>query len=183
MALAKEGFHMSDFYQRIVDEHGGLEDLVRQIPGFKGYFEREDRREADRLLRDHIVRVFEERLVEFTQIQKRLVDAGGLMYMERVQGITTNLQTFIDRVNTAARGYAGVFDAIKVKEEELAQLYAFDNALLAYADRLGELLTSFGQAIDANEGVEGAIRTLEDFATEVNNVFKRRVEVIQNLAV
>jgi hypothetical protein len=174
---------MSDFYQRIVDEQGGLEDLIRKIPGFKGYLEREDRREADRLLRDHIVRVFEEKLVEFTQMQKRLVDSGGLLYMERVQGITTNLQTFIDRVNTAPRGYAGLFDAIKVKEEELAQLYAFDNALLAYGDRLGELLAAFGQAIDANEGIEGALRALEEFMTEINNLFKQRVEVIQNLAV
>lgn len=174
---------MSDFYQRIVNEQGGLEDLVRKIPGFKGYLEKEDRREADRLLRDHIIRVFEEKLVEFTQMQTRLVDSGGITHMERVQGITTNLQTFIDRVNTAPRGYAGLFDAIKVKEEELAQLYAFDNALLAYADRLGDLLTGFGQAIDVNEGIEGSLRSLEDFMTEVNNVFKRRAEVIQNLAV
>ncbi len=174
---------MSDFYQRIVDEQGGLEDLIRKIPGFKGYLEREDRREADRLLRDQIIRVFEEKLVEFTQLQKRLVDSGGIMYMERVQGITTNLQTFIDRVNTAPRGYAGLFDAIKVREEELAQLYAFDNALLAYGDRLAELLTGFGQAVDANEGIDGSVRALEEFVTEINNLFKRRVEVIQTLAV
>jgi len=174
---------MSDFYQRIVDEQGGLEDLIRKIPGFKGYLEKEDRREADRLLRDHIVRLFEEKLVEFTQLQKRLVDSGGIMYMERVQGITTGLQTFIDRVQTAPRGYAGLFDAIKVNEEELAQLYAFDNALLAYADRLGELLATFGQAVDANEGFDSALRALEEFMTEINNLFKRRGEVLSNLAV
>lgn len=173
---------MSDFYQRIMDMQGGLEDLIRRLPGFKGYLEKEDRREADRLLRDHLVRVFEEQLGEFTRLQQRLIDSGGIMLMEQVQRVDTKLRTFIDRVDTAPRGYAGLFDAIKVREEELARLYAFDNALLAYADRLAELLAGFGQAIEANEGVETAIRALDDWATEVNNVFKQRVEVIQTIA-
>lgn len=173
---------MSDFYQRIMDMQGGLEDLIRRLPGFKGYLEKEDRREADRLLRDHLVRVFEEQLGEFTRLQQRLIDSGGIMLMEQVQRVDTKLRTFIDRVDTAPRGYAGLFDAIKVREEELTRLYAFDNALLAYADRLAELLAGFGQAIEANEGVETAIRALDDWATEVNNVFKQRVEVIQTIA-
>ena len=43
---------MPDFYQKIQADQGAVEDLVRQIPGFKGYFEKQDRRAADRLLRD-----------------------------------------------------------------------------------------------------------------------------------
>ena len=172
---------MTDFYQKITEMQGGVEDLVRKVPGFKGYFEKEDRRAADKLLRDHLVRVFEEQLNEFSRLQNRLVDMGGLKYMEHVQRITTLLQTFIDRIKTAARGYAGVFDAIKVKEEELARLYAFDNTLLAYHEQLVDGVRRFAEAMGTEE-LDGVLSQLESVVAEANDTFKRRVETIQGLS-
>ena len=42
----------------------------------------------------------------------------------------TRLQTLIDKVKTAAQGYAGFFDAVKVKEDELDTLYELDNNMM-----------------------------------------------------
>src|SRR5574341_703291 len=133
---------MTDFFQKITDMQGGLEDLVRKIPGFKGYFERQDRRSADSLLREQLTRRFEEQLGEFSHLQKRLIDASGLKYMERVQGIDSRILTFIDRIHSAPQGYAGVFDAVKVNEDALMRVYAFDNALYSYVDQLATGLQS-----------------------------------------
>jgi hypothetical protein len=171
---------MVDFFQRIVDSQGSVEDLIRKIPGFKGYFDKQDRRAADRLLREHLVRVFNEQLTEFTQLQKRLVDKGGFAYMERVQSIDSRLRTFIDRIESAAQGYAGLFDAIKVKEDALARVYAFDNALLAYQSQFAAGLQRLAEVIGTDE-VENVLTQLEDVVMEANNTFLRRVEAIQGL--
>lgn len=172
---------MADMYDKIQNMQGTLEDLVRKVPGLNGYLEKEDRREADNLLREKIVRTFEGLATQLGQHSKRLVDAGGLMHMERMQSVETKFRTFIDRVDTAPRGYAGVFDAVKVKEAELAKLYAFDNGLLDYGEELTQAIDQFGAAIDAKEGIEQAISRLDELMLEVNEVFKRRVDVLTAL--
>lgn len=171
---------MADFYQKITEEQGSLEELVRKIPGFKGYLAKEDRRAADRLLRERLVRAFEEQQTRFTRLQRDLVDAGGLQHMERVQLIDGRLQTFIDRVRTAASGYAGLTAPVKVQEEELQRLYAFDNALLSYQDQLAAGLNQLEAVVGTGE-VGGVLRQLEDVVTEANNTFKRREEAMTGL--
>ncbi|HEC22893.1 MAG TPA: hypothetical protein ENI95_08250 [Chloroflexi bacterium] len=171
---------MTDFFQRVTEEQGSLEELARKLPGFKGYFAKQDRRAADRLLREHLVRVFEEQLGEFTRLQKQLIDSGGIMYMERVQGIDTKLRTFIDRIESAAQGYAGIFDAVKIREDALDRVYAFDHALLAYKDQLVEGLRQLSEAIGTEE-VGSVLTQLDALVTEANNTFKRRVEAMRGL--
>lgn len=168
---------MTDFYQKITEMQGTLEDLVRKLPGFKGYFEREDRRAADRLLRDHLVRVFEAQLTDFTRIQQQLVARGGIALMERVQTIDTKLRTFIDRIQTASQGYSGVFDAVKVDANALGRLYAFDNALLIYQDQFATGLRHLEEGIGGKD-VEGILNQLDSIVTEANNTFKRRGEAL-----
>lgn len=170
---------MADFYRKITEDQGSIEDLVRKIPGFKGYFEKQDRRAADRLLREHLVRVYEELLGWFGRLQNELVDQGGLQYMERAQNVDTKLRTFINRIESAAEGYAGLFDAIKVDEEALARLYAFDSALLTYQEQFAAGLQGFEDAIGSGDGIPGVLRQLDEIVTEANNTFKRRVEAIQ----
>jgi hypothetical protein len=171
---------MADFYQKITDMQGTLEDLIRKVPGFNGYLEKEDRRAADRLLRDQIARRFEELLTEFTRVQQQVVEKTGLQHMERIQGIDTKLRTFIDRIESAAQGYAGIFDPIKVREEGLARLYAFDNALLIYQDQFSKGLQQLEQSLASNE-VTPVLNQLDQIVIEANNTFLRRVEALQGL--
>ena len=172
---------MPDFYQKITDMQGGVEDLARMVPGLKEVFEKQDRRAADRLLREYLVREFEEQLSEFTRVQRRIVDQGGIMYMERVQAIDGKMRTFIDRIASAAAGYSGVFDAVKVNAEALERVYAFDNALLAYRDQFATGIQALEEAA-GTEGIDDVLFQLEQVVSEANNTFKRRVEALQGSA-
>lgn len=174
---------MSDMYDKIEGMQDELEDLIRKLPGFKGYLEKEDRREADKLLREQLVRAFTALENRLNQYEKQLVDAGGLAHMERLQSVNSKLRTFIDRVESAPRGYAGLFDAIKVKEAELARLYAFDNALLEFEVRFEAAIEGFGAAIGAGEGIEAAISSMDELTLEANEAFGQRVDVLTALAV
>jgi hypothetical protein len=169
-----------DFYKRIGEMQGTVEDIVRQVPGFKGYFEKQDRRMADKLLREKLARTFNEQLSEFSRAQKKLVDGGGIKYMERVQNIDTRLRTFIDKIESAAYGYAGLFDALKVDEKVLGNVYAFDNGLLAYQDQLSSGIQALKNAV-GSENVPAVLDQLDDLVTELTRVFDRRVEVLQGV--
>jgi len=172
---------MADFYQKIVEQQGTVEDIIRKLPGFKGYFDKNDRRDADRLLREQLVRTFEEAQAQFGQLQKELIESsGGLAHMEHTQSIDTKLRTFIDRIESAAQGYAGLFDAVKVREDALARVYAFDNALFAYRDQFDEGLATLKDAL-GTEAVRDVLRQLDAVVTEANNTFKRRIEAMQGL--
>lgn len=159
----------------------GFEKLVAKIPGYKGYKEKEMRREADSLLRDHIYRVLTEQRRRIEDIQGNL----GIEHLEFVEQLGTarrRLQTLADTVNTAAPGYAGLFDAVRVKEEELDALYAFDSQLLEMSGQISTEVDSLQAAVDNGEGLSGAIRGLTKMITELREVYSRRQDVLTGQA-
>lgn len=171
---------MPDFYKRVTDAQGSLEQLVRKVPGFKGYFERQDRRVADRLLRERLVLVLGEQLREFGRLQKRLVEGGGVRYMDRLRGVDAMLRTFVDKVESAPSGYAGLLDAVKVDEAALARVYAFDYALFAYQDQLAVGLQRLEETI-GSDAFDGVVEELEALVGELINTFGHRDEAMRGL--
>ena len=99
---------------------------------------------------------------------------------ERARRIDTALQTFIDRVRTAQQGYAGLFDAVKIREEELDAVYAFDNGLLLYSEQIAVGLKRFEATISSDD-IEDMFDQLDEAVKEVAELFRRRVEVMRGL--
>ncbi|MCS7282597.1 MAG: hypothetical protein NZ769_04490 [Anaerolineae bacterium] len=169
---------MSDLYKRVSEARTGLEKLLGQIPGYKGYKEKEMRRESDKLLRQVVATRMEAQRRRMDDLQRRLISAGRLEYLDDLGVAITQLQTFIDRVRRATYGYSGLFDAVRVREEELDRLYDFDHQLLEYGDRLSAALDTLETAIPSGEGLAEAIRAVQSICAEANNTFSLRDEVI-----
>jgi hypothetical protein len=166
-----------DLRDVVTEGMGGFERLVAKIPGYKGYKQKEMRREADKLLRDHIYGVLVEQRGRIEDIQGEL-GVEHIEYVEQIGKARRRVQTLADTVHTAAYGYAGLFDAVKVKEEELDALYAFDDDLLTQSDAIAERIDSLQAAIDSGESLKGAIRDLTSTITELQNLYNRRKDVI-----
>ncbi len=172
---------MDDLYARIVRERGKLESLVAKIPGFRGYMEMSARRQADRLIREHVVDQLKVQLNRLPVIEKALLDAGGLAYMSKTRSAKTKLQTFIDRVATDTPGYSGFFDAVKIDAEDLEVAYAFDRALLDYADKFKEKLDALYDAALKGGDVDEAIRDLDTLTIEANDAYSLRDSVMKSI--
>jgi hypothetical protein len=166
-----------DLRDRVTEGMSGFEQLVAKIPGYKGYKQKEMRREADKLLRDHIYGVLTAQRGRIEDIQGEL-GVEQIEYVEQIGKARRRLQTLADTVHTAAYGYAGLFDAVKVKEEELDALYDFDNDLLTQSDAIAPALDSLQAAMDNNESLKGAIRDLTDVVTQLQDLYNRRQDVI-----
>jgi hypothetical protein len=172
---------MSANYERVQGERGKLESFLGKVPGYKGYKEKEMRREADSLLRDALVRDFTEQVNRLTPMQSTLMDNGAIDLMSDMGAVKTALQTLIDRIRNAPQGYAGFFDAVRVKEDDLDRLEAFDQQLVAEIAKVSAALDGLDKAVQANADVKPTIVTARNAVQEVVTLFNKRASVITGL--
>lgn len=173
---------MEDLYTKIVRERGSVERLIARIPGFRGYMEMNARRQADRLLRDHVAALLKTQLNRLAEAEKLLLETGGLSYMSQTRSAKTKLQTYIDRIATDVPGYSGFFDAVKIGEDDLAVVYAFDEALLDYVEKFSQSIDALYQAASTGEGIQEAIRALDALTVEANQAYTLRDNVLNGIA-
>ena len=165
---------MVDSYGKVQESQSGLEKILAKIPGWGGYQERQNRRKADQLLRQTLAEKLAIQRRNLDTAQKDLINHGKIDLIDDVGSAVTQLQTFIDRVRTATYGYSGMFDAVKVNEDELEQMYNFDAALFEYEDRLAAATDRLREAISIGEGIVETIRIIQDICREANATFDQR---------
>jgi len=172
---------MSDLIEQIFNQVTGDMDpfkkILSKIPGFSGYMERQNRRDSDKLLRETVASRFEEQWQRISGLQRDFISQGEIAYVDDLEAAAIQLRTFADRVRRATRGYSGLFDAIKINEEELAKLYQYDAAMLQLADEVGRAIDNVESSI-GSDGLPAALRHLTSLARQSGTMFDRREEVI-----
>jgi len=168
---------MGDPLEKITEGKDLLGQVRNGLAGFLGYWDRENRREADKLLRETIARRYEEQWDRLSALQRELAGAGELALVGELEAAALKLRTFADRVKNAAYGYAGFFDAVRVKSDELEKIYAFDLAMLEGAEGIQRAVENI-QASMGTDGLPAAIRHLTGLAQEAIDQFDRRSEII-----
>lgn len=169
---------MSANYENIRRERGTLESLIGRLPGYKGYKEKEMRREADRLLRESLVRDFTMQLDRITPIQNAVLDNIGVEWMDDIGALKTALQTLIDRIRHAPQGYAGFFDAARVKEDDLDRLEEFDRQLLDELDKIRVVIDDLENATDDAASLKTALTSAGKAVKAAADLFAQRSKVI-----
>lgn len=166
---------MSDRYvDEAYEKMGAVERLLKGLPGIRGYVDKELRREADRRLRTMLASQLSEQRSSLVNIQQEMLKRGGLKNLDRVDGAVRNLQTLIDRVQTANQGYSGIFDAARIGEEQLAALHRFDVALAERTEELADGLNELAAAVRAGDAMDQALSRVTTTIDELNTLFQRR---------
>jgi hypothetical protein len=169
---------MSDFFGRVTGDQDPIRKLLGYIPGFSGYIERSNRRAADKLVRDTVAQRFEELYKRTSRLQADIIGAGGIEHIDDLEKAALQIRMFADKIRNATYGYSGFFDAVKINEEELAKLYAFDSAFFEIADQINSALDTVEANIEQGEGLPAAIRNVVGMAREATATFDRRYEAI-----
>ena len=151
--------------------------ILGYIPGFKGYIERQKRRDADKLLRDTIANRVEEKWARISTLQRDFISRGEIALVDDLEAAAIKLRTFADRVRRAPRGYSSLFEAVKINEEELAQLYQYDASMLELTDSVGKAIDNIEASI-GSDGLAAAIRNLVSISQQCIDVYDRRDEVV-----
>jgi hypothetical protein len=180
-ATSKEtggGSNMEDLRGIVSDARSSLEKLVGKIPGYSGYKEKEMRREADRLLRLHLSERFQEQRGKLSSLQNHLASEGKLEDLGLLERVMLQLQLLIDRLKVAEYGYAGLFDAVRIKEEQLDALYMYDNALTVSVDQLAEGMDKLAIAAMAGDEIRSTASDALLLLQELNTTLDRRKDAI-----
>lgn len=168
---------MENLSDLVTSGKSGLQKLWEKLPGIKGYEKLEDARDTDKIVRETIAARFEEQWLRVQDVEKTLAKGAGLIYLSDADSAAKKIRLFIDRIKTAAYGYAGASDAIKVDESVLSQLYDYDLYLFSLADSVKGAVDNLEEAALLNDGVDKAIAGLNQIAGECIIALNRRSEV------
>jgi hypothetical protein len=169
---------MDDLRGKVQASSTKFEQLVSRIPGFGGYKQKEQRREADKLLRLQIARQYQDQLARLEGLQGVLASEGDLRTVLTLERAATKLQLLIDRLKTASYGYSGLFDAVKVDDAALDRLYEFDASMLDGASALSALLDKVAGAVDLQQAPAAEARELVAALEKLNTTYSGRQDVI-----
>jgi hypothetical protein len=155
------------------------------LPGFRGYKQREQRREADKIVRDYIYNVLEHAKDDLTSCFQALSDAKATELLEPMNRLTAQLDRVAEKINHGAYGYSGFFDAIKIEEPELDRMLDYDTQLMDSARKFSEATASFKSDLDQSklDNARNSEKALESSLHSLELAFDQRKTVIEGVKV
>ena len=127
-----------DYLGKVRAERGLLESIMGYIPGYRGYKEKELRRESDRLVRMDAVNRLK---AAKTAVRRTFANPAFVQNLSnedsyRFDALTSRLDRVTQRIDRAVAGYAGMWDAVKVKEDKLDTVIQHDLSLIEKANAI-----------------------------------------------
>jgi len=117
-------------FEQAKTQRNALEKLGDMIPGFRGFQNRELRRDVDKLQREHLAGELARLKALVRDKARGYTDAGQIGALTGFDRLDRQLDGLAQAVRFADYGASGIFDAVKVGEPELQRLYEFDLSLL-----------------------------------------------------
>jgi len=137
-----------------------VEKIGLYIPIYRGYKEKNLRREEDRAIRNEVARVLERAKLDLATVQRAVVN--DLDLMRDTERIRSKADRYYIDVKKAVNGYSAFHAAVKILESELDALIQWDANLIDGAVALKEETANLVKMIDAGEkNLKVPLRELE----------------------
>lgn len=136
---------MEDLRAKVKERRSFLEKVMNYIPLYHGYKQKELRRESDRLLRNYIHQILVDAKSNLNDIQNSLVENDKIDDAKKMDKFIIKFETISQKINHAEAGYAGFWDADKIKENELDKLYEIDNNMATIANDAKTTIADFAK--------------------------------------
>ena len=157
---------------------GFVETVAKKIPGYAGYLKREERRDSDKLLRNHLEKSLRAHKDKLDRIAVEITDAGSIGLLKPINTATKMMEKVVDRVRFADRGYSGFFDRDRIGEPELEKLYNFDMGLEQGVDEIGRKVAKVAGAMGGVAETESALSVLVEELEKFNDRLTERESAI-----
>ena len=110
-----------------------IDKIAKSIPGFKGYYKKEQRREIDQLLREKIANSLKAIINVLNEKGQLVTKSGDLSPMDEIARVDKKLEKLSDSIRYADYGYSGFFDQKEISESTLRSIYNADSDLMEWA--------------------------------------------------
>ncbi|HSO23691.1 MAG TPA: hypothetical protein VLT81_12330 [Chondromyces sp.] len=170
---------MNDGIKRARERRNLLEELGAKIPGFRGYLERELRRDVDKMQRDWLANQVDRARFALNGTIRAWTKAGRLDVLSTAGSVEKALDRLANRIRHADYGASGFFDAVKIRDAELEKIYAFDLALSEAVEYLALQIEQLPPSSDDDtvnrlyDAVQAADRRFDERATVFEDVTQK----------
>ncbi len=114
--------------KNIFDKIGSL------IPGYRGYAERDLRRDCDKLLRLEISSKLLNFQKKVDQEIKKLIDLKEFDELVKYESLRKKINTLAGKIEFAPYGESAFFSSNLIKEDQLEKIYEFDYEILFFIE-------------------------------------------------
>ncbi len=169
-----------DVYGQAKSQMRLSERIAAALPGFRGYKEKELRRESDKLIRNNLYLKLTKDKDNIKSISQKIADKRYMDVLTDIDRLSAKMDRIAEKVNHASYGYAGFYDIVKIKEENLDRMITFDNQLLDEVNALTSSIEDLKTQLLSNNfaNLKDKIQTIADKFELLEDTFDKREQVI-----
>lgn len=172
-----------DVYSQAKSQMRLSERVAAALPGFRGYKEKELRRESDKLIRNHLYLKLSKSKDNVRSISQKISDRRYLDVLPDIDRLTAKMDRITQKINHASYGYSGFFSIVKIREENLDRMIAFDNQLLEGVNNLTASIDALKEQLLSGDyaNLKDKIQSITDKFEILEDTFDKRQEVIMGV--
>jgi hypothetical protein len=172
-----------DYSEKVRGERSLLEKIMGYVPGYRGYKEKELRRESDRLVRMEAVNRLKaaKTAIRRSFSNPMIVQSLSSQDSYRFDALMSRLDRVTQRIDRAVAGYQGMFDAVKVKEDKLDTVIQHDVSLIEKSEGLKTDCGQIARMKPGNDDWTTAMDTLISKVEELDALIDKRSEILRGL--
>lgn len=173
---------MDSFREKIAVGENFLEKLMRKIPGFEGYKNREQSRNADQIQRKFMAASLREGKGRIGEAAQEMMRSKGLEFIDDVDRITKIMDKVTDRVEHAEYGYSSLFSSTKVDTEQLDSLYEYDLGMLLNIESISEAITGLEGTLEQEDGdIRARLKDIKKAIDNLNQKIDGRIKLLKGV--
>lgn len=161
-----------------LESRGWIETVLKYVPGFSGYLEKEGRRESDALQREWLTDSLLRSKRQLDGYTRSLVDAGEIDALPECDRLRGRIDKIASRIRVAMRGYSGFFDLVQIDTAQLDRIYEFDAKMVEWVEQFSNNLDQIsGRPESTSKIVRESLEQLEEF----EQAWDQREDILKGL--
>jgi hypothetical protein len=177
---------MPDIRQKVEEDRGLIKKIQLMVPGYRGYRQRDDLRDSDKILRLELgkrlalqrkeLEELRQTMVTNNPMSKNMVPIGGVISQyKKVEGLLVHGES----------GYTGISADIRIGVEELNMLYEYDAGMVDVINFVEQSIGLLRGAVDDNDDVRSKeqIKNVKMRITGFEEKLGKRISTIQGIGV
>ncbi|GAB4138345.1 hypothetical protein [Thermopirellula anaerolimosa] len=155
-----------------------LETILRYIPGFRGYLEKEYRRDSDDLQRRWLIQRLDTCRRSLDNLTGLIVESCNIDVLPKVDVVRAKIDHLSSRIGGAMEGYSGFFDLVRIDTDVLDRIYQHDLSLMTKVDRLANLVEGLSQC---TADLSRALRDVEQGLDDLQRAWDERTKILEGI--
>lgn len=153
------------------------ERIALYIPGYRGYRQKNLRRDEDRAVRQLVGKVIDNAKIDVKNAQRATI--GDLGAMRDGERIYSKMDRYSVDVKKAVNGYSAWHDSVKILESELDAVVSWDAALIDDVEDLKAKTEMLMRDADSGSPIGSDLKLLERTVDKLIDDFRQRDNVMK----